>query len=1412
MLKLENLNNVQKQGVIQDIKAAALADSYSDSNLAKIEEVATKANDEIAKIIQTINASTNLTEAQKQYQLKQLKLQPVNKIDEFAKNLAELESAMEEARTAIAKNNEELKQSTNYLLASNQAAYNKAATTLQNLVEGKFGKDLTGAQVKDLVIDFNRAFEGLDGDKRLQTAKENAEKALSDLNKLSPDSINTAKAKVQAATTLEEIEEVLNNAVDTNTRANKYWDLMEEYEKVKESEVYKNAEKKYQTNFDNALKNAKSIFSPETHLLNVGYGIFEMQQLEHRVIMAYEMLLTDFEQYKKNYADKIKNLDSLSEGQKQALIDQINAITVDSYENRVAVANVYSQADFLNTAMKDMRAQLPKMVDKNSIQYKISSPDVKSAYDEVAADVEKALGNDSKNTILDPAKIQQLTKDIPTKSAALNGEENYQNKVINPTQALENISSETMNNFLKKADEQAAKSDATLAKMEELVSQFKQADAAIGKLNPYLDKWDDLQDDLNFINASSDQKQAVTDAINAIKAQIVAAQNLQIPNDELIQQLQANYDKAVANLDGYRNMAKEAVAEALYLGEQQSQFESKANTMDSTETAFNNLIKEMFAQSQTNVKAILDTSLLSDTEKEEFIKEVDAAQPAESNPIDEPLSVIYDKYAQIVEARKKLAEAIQNSSFSDATKEQLTNEGKTLTTPAEINEFADRISDLNIEKIKAEELLKQAQENIKDPLFNYFNKDEATKLQNGATDLEQKLNDLENGLTAANINQKLSDLTTSSTTVQTQNNLFNAQKQKIADALQVVNNALYLTNEDKETLKNDIPNIDFTKENWLTEWQDKVFAQSVANVNSLINTSKSLTQTEKDELLNKVKQAQVSRDLALPVDQNLKEIVESIKQKEQANDESLKAGLGNLQNISQAQKDAFQEELDQAHTMDEKLQIIQNANKLDEKLGQINQALKDLSALEKDINYTKADQNLQQAVQDAKNELNNFIDKLNKTPIKSADVQATVGNINGLETSLNNAISNLNGYKNFTTQLINASNILSDEQKASATNSYQEKSPFSKSEMIDALNNAMQVSRENVLAELDKLTNLTPTQVAEYKEQIVKATISTTDGEAFDINLENILEAAKTTNDVINSAKDQIDKLPNLTDSEKETIKDQINNANSKEEVDKIVDNANGLDTALDNLNKDLNDYLNTGDKTNVNKDLEDIKDHLIKDENGNVVTPIEDINNLVSAADQVLDLQKALEEYKASNPSLPNYNQTKQNLVDAINKVQTAINNLKNNNLVGNLKDTANKIIDKLNDLSSEGNNLLDLVNNIQNKNELGTNLALTNQSDSWSTELQEWLTKNNYFNIVNKVDSKITKAEIKDLINQLKGMNTLPNVVKEALIKNLVDLDLSQKLWWLLSLIPVGLLILVGFWWLILAKRKKNDEEEQK
>ena len=324
--------------------------------------------------------------------------------------------------------------------------------------------------------------------------------------------------------------------------------------------------------------------------------------------------------------------------------------------------------------------------------------------------------------------------------------------------------------------------------------------------------------------------------------------------------------------------------------------------------------------------------------------------------------------------------------------------------------------------------------------------------------------------------------------------------------------------------------------------------------------------------------------------------------------------IDQLTNLSADQKKAAKAKITSAKTSSDVTNAKNDAKTLNDNLGKLNQAISAANSAKSTPNYTEADSGKQKALDDALSEAEKAKNSNDPSAVATAtnDLQAAQSGLNGnsnLEKAKDQADQNIDDVAKAAKQAIDNTNGITDSEKQAAkgqadadANAAKEAiaNADSTKAVTDAVNNGtVAINKDDANAAIDgalaeknnsieDAPNLTTEEKQAVKEQaktvvdsaktnISNAKTVTDVASAKNTGVENIKNmpiptSSKTKNDAnsaldttADAAKKAIDKTSGLTDDQKQTAKDQIDQAvaDAKENIKKASDDT-GVAAATD--------------------------------------------------------------------------------------------------------------------------------------------------------------------------------------------------------------------------------------------------------
>ncbi|MBP4092725.1 GA module-containing protein, partial [Enterococcus faecalis] len=784
----------------------------------------------------------------------------------------------------------------------------------------------------------------------------------------------------------------------------------------------------------------------------------------------------------------------------------------------------------------------------------------------------------------------------------------------------------------------------------------------------------------------------------------------------------------------------------------------------------------------------------------------------------------------IIKEAEERAEAIKV--FEEAQKQAidainrlkaLTNEEGTFNglTPEEKSQYIEWVKEAKtINQIQ--NIVVEAIEENTQKILSQVQKDASEKIDKLNLTSKQKTEFKEKVMNAKTVEEALKIL-------EDARNLADPTRKPKMDAKQEINQLPGLTEEEKAGFAK---KIDAAKDNktisTILEEATKLNDTRIEAAINEVNQLKNLTNEEKQAAENKI-------DEATNLDQ-INKVVEEMKNLDaarQATRDNAQQELNNLKNLTETENNHFNERLNDAKSVKEINQVVEDARQTDEAnhlakeleaakkdaQNKINE-LKDLTTEEKatfgdQVNNGKTVDEVNQIVEEAikqddttRREKEKQFEELKnkgKDKISNEFVDLTPaekeGFIEQIE-ALNNPDNDLDALKNIIDQAqqkdeANRLEKQLNEAKNKAKdmiNGLDNLDKITKEKLIERINNAQTVDEVNGIRQeaLDQdealrqekelakdkiakeLNHLTAEEKKEFITNIDKAqTVEEIQGILTDAETKNLENQEAQKRKELNEAKQKVqeilDGLENLSPEEKDRFEKEIKEATNQEQLEKISNDAKNKDT--ENF---IHQKNNTKDTINNNEHLtdtekEELKKQVDEAKNSTEVKGIEDKAKKQGEANKAEKEAKELEDAKTKvKDSINNNNDLTESEKDSLAK---EVDDSKTIEEVNSVEDKANKQ-GEANKVEKEAKELEDAKNKV--KDSINNNPDLTDaEKDSLVKEVENSKT----IDEVNSINDKANKqGEANKAEKEAKELEDAKNKVKDS-INNNPDLTDAEK-----------------------------------
>lgn len=1331
-----------------------------------------------------------------------------------AKNKAtSLNTAMGNLKHALAEK-DNTKRSVNYTDADQpkQQAYDTAVTQAEAITNAN-GSNANETQVQAALNQLNQAKNDLNGDNKVAQAKETAKRALASYSNLNNAQSTAATSQIDNATTVAGVTAAQNTANELNTAMGQLQNGINDQNTVKQQVNFTDADQGKKDAYTNAVTNAQGILD-KAHGQNMTKA--QVEAALNQVTTAKNALNGDanVRQAKSDAKANLGTLTHLNNAQKQDLTSQIEGATTVN-----GVNGVKTKAQDLDGAMQRLQSAIAnKDQTKASENYIDADPTNKTAFDNAITQAESYLNKDH-GANKDKQAVEQAIQSVTSTENALNGDANLQRAKTEATQAIDNLTH--LNTPQKTALKQQVNAAQRVSGVTDLKNSATSLNNAMDQLKQAIADHDTIVAGGNYTNASPDKQGAYTDAYNAAKNIVNGSPNV-ITNAADVTAATQRVNNAETGLNGDTNLAtakqqaKDALRQMTHLSDAQKQsitvqidnatqvtgvqsVKDNATNLDNAMNQLRNSIanKDEVKASQPYVDADRDKQNAYNT----AVTSAENIINATSQPTLDPSAVT--QAANQVNTNKTALNGAQNL----ANKKQ--------ETTANINQLshlnnaqkqdlntqvtnAPNISTVSQVKTKAEQL-DQAMERLingiqdKDQVkqsvnFTDADPEKQTAYNNAVTAAENIINQA-NG-TNANQSQVEAALSTVTTTKQALNgdrkvtdaknnanqtlstldNLNNAQKgavtgninqaHTVAEVTQAIQTAQEL-NTAMGNLKNSLNDKDTTlgSQNFADADPEKknAYNEAVRNAENILNKSTG-TNVSKDQVEAAMNQVNTTK-AALNGTQNLE------KAKQHAN-----TAIDGLSHLTNAQKEALKQLVQQSTTVAEAQGNEQKANNVDAAMDKLRQSIADNATTKQNQNYTDSSPNKKDAYNNAVTTAQGIIDQTTSPTLDPTVINQAAGQVSTTKNALNGN-ENLEAAKQQATQSLGSLDNLNNAQKQAVT---------------DQINGAHTVDEANQIKQNAQNLN---TAMGNLKQAIAdkdatKATVNFTDADqakqqAYNTavtNAENIISKANGGN----ATQTEVEQAIQQVNAAKQALNGNANVQHAKDEATALINSSNDLNQAQkDALKQQVQNATTVAGVNNVKQTAQELNNAMTQLKQG--IADKEQTKadgNFVNAdPDKQNAYKQAVAKAEALISGTPDVVVTPSEITAALNKVTQAKNDLNGNTNLATTKQNVQHAIDQLPNLNqaqrdeySKQITQATLVPNVNAIQQAATTLndAMTQLKQGIANKAQIKGSENYHNADTDKqtaYDNAVTKAE--ELLKQTTNPTMDPNTIQQALTK---------------------------------------------
>ena len=456
-----------------------------------------------------VNHLDNLNQAQKEaltHEIEQATI--VSQVNNIYNKAKALNNDMKKLKDIVAQQ-DNVRQSNNYINEDStpQNMYNDTINHAQSIIDQVANPTMSHDEIENAINNIKHAINALDGEHKLQQAKENANLLINSLNDLNAPQRDAINRLVNEAQTREKVAEQLQSAQALNDAMKHLRNSIQNQSSVRQESKYINASDAKKEQYNHAVREVENIINEQHPTLDkeIIKQLTDAVNQANNDLNGVELLDAD----KQNAHQSIPTLMHLNQAQQNALNEKINnAVT------RAKVAAIIGQAKILDHAMENLEESIKdKEQVKQSSNYINEDPDVQETYNNAVDHVTEIL-NQTVNPTLSIEDIEHAINEVNQAKKQLRGKQKlYQtidlaDKELSKLDDLTSQQSSSISNQIYTAK--------TRTEVAQAIEKAKSLNHAMKALNKIYKNADKVLDSSRFINEDQPEKEAYQQAINHV--------------------------------------------------------------------------------------------------------------------------------------------------------------------------------------------------------------------------------------------------------------------------------------------------------------------------------------------------------------------------------------------------------------------------------------------------------------------------------------------------------------------------------------------------------------------------------------------------------------------------------------------------------------------------------------------------------------------------------------------------------------------------------------------------------------------------------------------------------------------------------------------------------------------------------
>ncbi|CAA4024660.1 cell wall associated fibronectin-binding protein [Staphylococcus aureus] len=506
-----------------------------------------------------ITHASDLNQAQKNALTQQVNsAQNVQAVNDIKQTTQSLNTAMTGLKRGVANHNQVV-QSDNYVNADTNKKndYNNAYNHANDIINGNAQHPvITPSDVNNALSNVTSKEHALNGEAKLNAAKQEANTALGHLNNLNNAQRQNLQSQINGAHQIDAVNTIKQNATNLNSAMGNLRQAVADKDQVKRTEDYADADTAKQNAYNSAVSSAETIINQTT---NPTMSVDDVNRATSAVT-SNKNALNGYEKLAQSKTDAARAIDALphlNNAQKADVKSKINAAS-----NIAGVNTVKQQGTDLNTAMGNLQGAInDEQTTLNSQNYQDATPSKKTAYTN-AVQAAKDILNKSNGQNKTKDQVTEAMNQVNSAKNNLDGTRLLDQAKQTAKQQLNNMTHLTtaQKDKLKQQVQQAQ----NVAGVDTVKSSANTLNGAMGTLRNSIQDNTATKNGQNYLDATERNKTNYNNAVDSANGVINATSN---PNMDAnaINQIATQVTSTKNALDGTHNLtqAKQTATNAI---------------------------------------------------------------------------------------------------------------------------------------------------------------------------------------------------------------------------------------------------------------------------------------------------------------------------------------------------------------------------------------------------------------------------------------------------------------------------------------------------------------------------------------------------------------------------------------------------------------------------------------------------------------------------------------------------------------------------------------------------------------------------------------------------------------------------------------------------------------------------------